>query len=156
VKTVSYRAGSVAALAGETRAMESSITQRMGQIRGKATDAERAELVMQIANDIRTLPAGQGKLGAIRSLANLSTEGALGTEALTAVATTLAEAIKDSFPCDDRGQTARALRRCLDRTREAGTLRARRATASSDSALGNGRELCWNSASVCSRRMVSR
>ncbi len=78
--------------------MENSINQRIGQIRGKATDAERAALVMEIARDIGTLPAGPGKVSSIRSLANLSTEGNLGKEALTAVADTLATAMRESYP----------------------------------------------------------
>ncbi|MBS1859967.1 MAG: hypothetical protein JST11_31650, partial [Acidobacteria bacterium] len=98
LRSFSYRASTPAAAPGEPRAAENEITRRMGLIRGKATDAERAQLVMEIARDIRALPPGQGKVGAIRSLANLSTEGALGKEALTAVATTMAEAIRDSFP----------------------------------------------------------
>jgi peroxiredoxin len=98
VKSISYRASTPPAAAGEPRAIESAINLRIGQIRGKATDAERAELVIAIAHDISTLPAGQSRLSMIRSLANLSTEGALGSKALTAVATTLAEAIRDSFP----------------------------------------------------------
>jgi peroxiredoxin len=98
VKNTSYRASTPPAAPGETRAIENSINQRIGQIRGKATDAERADLVIEIARDIRTLPPGQGRLGAIRSLAILSTEGSLGSKALTAVATTLADAIRDGFP----------------------------------------------------------
>jgi peroxiredoxin len=98
VKSISYRASTPAAAPGEARAVESSINQRMGQIRGKATDAERAELVIQITRDIRSLPAGQGRVNAIRSLANLATEGALGKEALTSVASTLADAMRESYP----------------------------------------------------------
>ena len=98
VKSVSYRAATPPAAAGEPRAIQNSVNQRMSQIRGKATDAERAALVMEIARDIRTLPAGEQRLNAIRSLANLATEGALGKEAMTTVATTLEEAIRDSFP----------------------------------------------------------
>jgi len=98
LKSISYRASTPAAKPGETRAVESSINQRMGQVRGKATDAERAELVMQIARDIRSLPPGEGKVGAIRSLANLSTEGDLGKETLTAIAATMGDAIRESFP----------------------------------------------------------
>jgi peroxiredoxin len=98
LRSISYRASTPAAVPGEPRAVENEITRRMGQIRGKATDAERAQLVMEIARDIRGLPPGQGKIGAIRSLASLSTEGALGKEALTAVAATMGEAIRDSFP----------------------------------------------------------
>jgi peroxiredoxin len=98
MKSISYRASTPVAKPGDTRALENSIRQRTGQIRGKATDAERAVLVQQIAADIRKLPPGEGKIGAIRSLASVSTEGALGKEALTAVASTLAAAMRDSFP----------------------------------------------------------
>jgi len=99
LKSISYRGGSTTlAATSPERAAPASISQRMGQIRGKATDAERAELVIQIARDIRTLPASQAKVSSIRSLASLSTEGNLGNAALTAVAGALAEAIRDSFP----------------------------------------------------------
>jgi peroxiredoxin len=99
LKSISYRGGSSAlAATSPERAEPASINQRMGQVRGKATDAERAELVIQIARDIRALPASQAKLNNIRSLASLSTEGDLGNAALTAVAATLAGAIRDSFP----------------------------------------------------------
>ena len=98
LKSVSYRASTPPAAPGETRAVENSINQRMGQIRGKATDAERAVLVKEIARDIGTLPPGQGRVSAIRSLASLSTEGNLGKETLTAVADTLATAMRVSYP----------------------------------------------------------
>jgi thiol-disulfide isomerase/thioredoxin len=98
MRSISYRASTPAAKPGETRAMENSINQRLGQIRGKATDTERAELVLQIARDIRSLPAGEGKISAIRNLASHATEGDLGKEALTAVASTMGDAIRESFP----------------------------------------------------------
>jgi peroxiredoxin len=73
-----------------------AIQQRMGQMRGLPTDADRAKLVLQIVADIRTLPSAIVKLGPISSLANLATEGDLGKEALNAVASTLALALKET------------------------------------------------------------
>jgi peroxiredoxin len=93
-----YRSSPPAMPADETRVLNNSITQRMGQIRGKATDAERGELVRQIAKDIDSLPPGTGKVSNIRTLAGYSTEGDLGKETLTAVGATLAGAIRDSYP----------------------------------------------------------
>ena len=75
-----------------------SISKRLGQMRGLPTDADRARLVMELTADIRALPAGASRLNLAQSLANLSTEGDLGNEALTAVATTLGEALHDAAP----------------------------------------------------------
>ena len=97
-KSIGYKANTPPAAPGELRAVETAINQRMGTIRGKATDAERAAVVLEIVRDIRSMPPGPAKLGHIRSLANLTTEGNLGKEALDAVAGTLAESMRDSFP----------------------------------------------------------
>jgi peroxiredoxin len=73
-----------------------AISKSMGQIRGLPTDADRAKLVLQIVEDIRALPPAMPKLGPISSLANLVTEGDLGKDALNAVASTLAQALKET------------------------------------------------------------
>ena len=75
-----------------------AISKRMSAMRGLPTDQDRAQLVKALVPEIRALDAGAPKLNLIRSLANLSTEGALGKEALTAVASTLADAMRESFP----------------------------------------------------------
>jgi peroxiredoxin len=67
-------------------------------MRSLPTDADRAKLVLEVTPQIRALPAGAGKINLIRSLANFANEGDLGKEALTAVATTLADALRDSYP----------------------------------------------------------
>jgi peroxiredoxin len=67
----------------------------IAKLRGLATDADRARLVIEIAGAIRALPAGS-KLGPAVSLASRSTEGNLGKAALTAVAGVLGEGIRES------------------------------------------------------------
>jgi peroxiredoxin len=79
-------------------ATEISIIKAMGQIRAKATDRERAQVVKNLAEQINQMPAEQPRLTRIRGLANLSTEGDLGKEALTAVAKTLGETMRDVYP----------------------------------------------------------
>jgi peroxiredoxin len=73
-----------------------AIQKSMGQMRGLPTDADRAKLVLQIVADIRALPPNIAKLGPVSSLANLVTEGDLGKEALNAVASTFAVALKET------------------------------------------------------------
>jgi peroxiredoxin len=73
-----------------------AIGKSTGQMRGLPTDADRAKLVLQIVADIRALPPSIAKVGSISSLANLATEGDLGQEALNAVASTLALALKET------------------------------------------------------------
>ena len=75
-----------------------SIRQRMGQLRGLPTDADRARMAIALAAEIRALPAGTEKLDLASGLCNLSTEGDLGKEALAAVAAALAAAMRDSSP----------------------------------------------------------
>ncbi|MDR3698358.1 MAG: TlpA disulfide reductase family protein [Candidatus Sulfopaludibacter sp.] len=72
----------------------SAISKQMGQIRSLPTDADRARVVLQLAGEIRALPAGPVRVGMASSLANLSTEGDLGKEALSAVSGTLATALE--------------------------------------------------------------
>jgi peroxiredoxin len=98
LKSISSKSATPVPAAGESHSLTSSINQRMGQIRGKATDAERADLVREIAADIAKLPPGAARVNSIRSLSNLSTEGDLGKAALSAVADVLASSIRASFP----------------------------------------------------------
>ncbi len=70
-----------------------AIQQQIGKMRGLPTDADRARLAIDVTKAIAALPPGPRKLGMAESIANLSTEGDLGKEALTRVASTLAEAI---------------------------------------------------------------
>jgi peroxiredoxin len=72
------------------------IAKRMGTMRGLPTDADRARLTIDLVRDIRALPAGPAKLGLIRSLSNVATEGDLGKEALGGVAVTLAAAMREN------------------------------------------------------------
>ena len=68
----------------------------MGTMRGLPTDADRARLTIDLVHDIRALPAGPARLGLIRSLSNVATEGDLGKEALGGVAVTLAAALREN------------------------------------------------------------
>src|ERR1039458_8961826 len=73
-----------------------AIQKSMGQIRALATDAERGNVVIKLAADIRALPAGREKLGLASSLSNLATEGDLGKEALNSVTAALAQALHET------------------------------------------------------------
>ena len=79
-------------------AADPAIAKRIGGMRGLPTDADRAKLVLEVTPQIRALPAGSGKLSLIRGLAGVATEGDLGKEALTAVATTMADAVREDYP----------------------------------------------------------
>ena len=72
-----------------------AISKRMGTMRGLPTDADRTQLVKALVPEIRALPAPQ-RLGLIRGLAGVATEGDLGKEALGMVAGTLADALRES------------------------------------------------------------
>ena len=74
-----------------------SISKQMSQLRSLPTDADRARSVLQIVEMIRALPPDM-RWSLAASLANLATEGDLGKEALTAVAETLAQGLRDSPP----------------------------------------------------------
>jgi peroxiredoxin len=71
-----------------------AITQKLRTIRGLPTDADRGRVVVEIAGQIRALPAGAERLSLARGLCGLVTEGDLGKDALTAAAGALAEGIK--------------------------------------------------------------
>jgi peroxiredoxin len=72
-----------------------ALAKRLGTMRSLPTDADRAKLVLEVTPEIQKLPAGAGKLSLARGLASLSTEGDLGNAALTAVASTLAQAARE-------------------------------------------------------------
>jgi peroxiredoxin len=76
-----------------------AIQQSIRQMRGLPTDADRAKLATEVAARIRALPPGASKIGLAQSICNRSTEGDLGNEALSAVAGTLAQALRES-PAD--------------------------------------------------------
>jgi len=75
---------------------ETAISNQLGKMRGLPTDADRARLVLQVVKEIRELPEASARIGWASSLANLSTEGDLGKEALGAVASTLAEGLQQA------------------------------------------------------------
>jgi peroxiredoxin len=90
-------AGGRGRLGGPTAA-EVAITQKLRTVRGLPTDADRGRVVVEVADQIRALPAGAERLSLARGLCSLVTEGDLGTEALTAAAGALAEGIKGATP----------------------------------------------------------
>ena len=74
------------------------------QLRGmrKLDDQVRAGVTKKLALEIRALPSTAGKMSLASALANLSTEGDFGREALQEVTTTLAEVLKERpFPPAD-------------------------------------------------------
>ncbi len=71
-------------------------------------DDVRARTTKQLALDIRQLPASDHKVRLANSLANLSTEGDFGHDTLQEVATTLAEALRESPPPVSNEQSATA------------------------------------------------
>lgn len=81
---------------GQLPAEVEEIRKRMSQMRALPTDSDRAQLAMALADDIDRLPGGAPKLSTALSLANLSTEGDLGRQALQAVAASLGQALKES------------------------------------------------------------
>jgi peroxiredoxin len=73
---------------------ETAISDQISHLRGLPDDV-RARTTTQLAIDIRRLPVTPKKLQLANSLANLSTEGDFGRDALQEVATTLAEALRE-------------------------------------------------------------
>jgi peroxiredoxin len=80
-----------------------TISAKIGTLRSLG-DAERAKVTMQLALDIRALPAGKEKVQLASGLTNLSTEGDFGKDTLQAVTDTLVQAIKESPAQDENGQ----------------------------------------------------
>ena len=64
-------------------------------MRSLPTDADRARLTLELVRDIRALPEGRQRFGLINSLSHVATEGDLGKEAMSGVASTLAAAMRD-------------------------------------------------------------
>lgn len=75
-------------------APETAISDQIRHLRSLPDDV-RARTTRQLALDIRRLPVTPNKLHLANSLANLSTEGDFGHDALQEVATTLAEALRE-------------------------------------------------------------
>lgn len=74
---------------------ESAIAGEIGSLRSVPA-GQRPAAILKIAAEIRTLPAGLTQLKLADALAQLSTEGDNGTEALQAVTDTLAQALAGS------------------------------------------------------------
>ena len=72
-----------------------TISQRMATMRSLPTDADRTRLTLELVRDIRALPMATQRFSLINSLSHVATEGDLGKEAMTGVATTLAAAMRD-------------------------------------------------------------
>jgi peroxiredoxin len=77
------------------QATEASILTQLKGLRA-VPDPQRPAATLQIANEIRTLPAGASKLKLADGLSHLATEGDPGHETLQAVATTLGLALAES------------------------------------------------------------
>lgn len=73
---------------------ESQIQDQIAHLRSLPDDV-RARTTKQLALDIRALPKTANKLSLANELANFSTEGDFGHDALQEVATTLAEALRE-------------------------------------------------------------
>src|SRR5258707_9470515 len=73
---------------------ETAISDQISHLRALPDDV-RARTTKQLAIDIRRLPLTKNKLNLAEALANLSTEGDFGHDALQEVATTLAEALRE-------------------------------------------------------------
>jgi peroxiredoxin len=73
---------------------EKPISEQMHTLRRLPAD-QRARLTKQLALQIRQLPATPNKVRLAVSLANLSTEGDLGSDTLQEVATTLADSLRE-------------------------------------------------------------
>ncbi len=70
------------------------------------TDDVRARTTKQLAFQIRQLPMKSDKLRLADGLASLSTEGDFGHDTLEEVATTLAGALREDPPAEEKGQPA--------------------------------------------------
>jgi peroxiredoxin len=76
------------------RTPEAAISDQISHLRALPDDV-RARTTKQLAIDIRRLPVTVNKLHLANSLANLSTEGDFGDDALQEVATTLADGLRE-------------------------------------------------------------
>ena len=84
---------------------EKPIAQQLSGLR-QLPDDVRAQITKQLALQIRRLPTTPNKVRLANSLANLSTEGDFGRDTLQEVTTTLAEALQEHPPSEDKGQPA--------------------------------------------------
>jgi len=84
---------------------EKPIQQSIRGLRALPDDV-RARVTRQLALDIRQLPAKPNKLRLANALANLSTEGDFGHDTLEEVAATLADALREQPPPEEKGQPA--------------------------------------------------
>ncbi len=94
VKSTHKTASPVAVSDSDPRA--TALDQRMKELSGELTEAQRSVLATEIARGIRALPAGVSKNNLARSLANLSTEGDLGHTALTVIGEALAQSLHET------------------------------------------------------------
>jgi thiol-disulfide isomerase/thioredoxin len=85
----------IAAPVVQAEVSESSVTDRIKTLRS-LDPATRPAVTIQIANDIRSLPAGLSKVKLATGLAGLVTEGDQGQETVQAAADTLAKALAES------------------------------------------------------------
>jgi len=77
---------------------EAAIYQQFGRFGQVLTDADRAQLIIHLASQVRALPSDATKAYLARDLCGEVTEGDMGQEAITAAAETLAESIKGAPP----------------------------------------------------------
>ena len=85
---------------GTTTASEAAISDQISHLR-RLPDDVRARTTKQLAIDIRRLPVTPNKPQLANALANFSTEGDFGHDALQEVGTTLAEALREQpLPMD--------------------------------------------------------
>jgi peroxiredoxin len=86
-----------------SKEQEKAIADQVYHIRDLPDDV-RARTTRQLAIDIRRLPASMNKLNLANALANFSTEGDFGHDALQEVATTLVDALREQPPPKDGNQ----------------------------------------------------
>ena len=81
-------------------------------MRSQRTDAYCARLAIRLAADACALPGGLEKPGLAQSVANLTTEGDVGEEALSAVANAIFEAVHQTTPDPSPSMQLASLIRC--------------------------------------------
>src|SRR5579863_5617223 len=86
-------------------AQEQPVADQLHTLR-KVPDAERAAVTRRLAVQIAKLPAGPHQLNLATALASLSTEGDYGLDTLQEVALTLAQAVREQPPAQEKGQPA--------------------------------------------------
>ena len=86
-------------------AQEQGIVAQLRNLRS-LPDEQRAHVTADLARAIGQLPASSNRLILANGLANLSTEGDFGHDTLQEVATTLAAALRETPPAEDKSQPA--------------------------------------------------